>query len=1137
MPDKFEKLEQIGRGATGTVYRGHDLRLDEPVAIKVMHRPLWLRLRDRDDYWEQLQAAARLSTLRRERDMVRIRDLDRDLGWIVSDLMLGSVRSDRPVHPHIVAGILRQVFRPLGQLHAEYGQLHGAIHPGNLLYDQKGYVRLADPRGFALGQGTPILDLFAALERSARDPGAADGDGPAAPMGMPPAKYLAPEWFDADFGPIGPSADLYALGITALELLLGRRFSRFFRGVGPQSVNPIDSWIRWHRDSNRALPAAGELVADLPEDLARVLDGLTAKVVARRFESASSALEELRNYRTIIPIKVRCRARRREASDAQAEPLGLAAPDREPQLPAVGRPAAGLAEASAPAPARNSVRRVGTQSPVRARPAPAPTIADYLGCGVRIAQAHWRQNRLTRIAVAMTTVILALSVLLPYRSRDEVQALFELENPKVRAHLTLCHVDPQTRQVIFDLTNAELSQTEPLTKVLSPGPYQATVRAPEHHSLGCELLIARRQANRNVLRLERKTRRLRLQNLDSSLLRDQVRVEYQGTESALANLEVPVGVPSELTLKAPGYREYDFTVTPDDGDGPFPVSVELSREVQREREVIVQITPEDVPVQIFIDGDRQAKARSKTTLGLHTFRAQSEGHGEDNQKITVPEGPGPWLVQLRLSRPTRLVRIRTNHDAVVTLRPHGQPQLALRDGDEREFDVGQRLIIQVRLAGLPVRPDQDVTVQPGKGAQIIDMSVDEAASLQLSAFPYRLRRQAGGWFHFGFEPEVYRELLRYKLPNFPFGAENQEQLRQRLPNLPFGAERNLALLGNIVAPALQAEVLFDEATIEGKRRIEKNGEKFNKYIFTKQNNKFVDLFYVSEVPVTWRHWVEVMGNADLPVKAQGNVKRFLYEHQDEPAAGIRLGRCLEFCRRLTEENRSSGQIGSNWEFTLPRAMEIEYLLKGGLSEANVDGRFLAPGLRNVPRRDLEDLIKKCVNSWLTVEHNLEAQQGRQRRLTVWDANLLTNQLGVRLGLVATWTTDPADAGGHTIAGPSFKTRPNRPAVLKWKEDWPPPVQFRLPNQRKFVLHDVNGYWPWSKANHSTEITPEDHVGMYLVLRSSQIYNNKVADAKGPHDGNVSRPVEAALRLQQSLTGPNPSAPHRPTRRGLPSPGG
>jgi hypothetical protein len=74
------------------------------------------------------------------------------------------------------------------------------------------------------------------------------------------------------------------------------------------------------------------------------------------------------------------------------------------------------------------------------------------------------------------------------------------------------------------------------------------------------------------------------------------------------------------------------------------------------------------------------------------------------------------------------------------------------------------------------------------------------------------------------------------------------------------------------------------------------------------------------------------------------------------------------------------------------------------------------------------------------------------------------------------------------------------------------VQFHLPNQRKFVLHDINGYWPWSHTYHSTEITPDDHVGMYLVLRSYKMHNNEFDDAKGSHDGNVSRPVKAARRL-------------------------
>src|SRR5262249_34576764 len=160
-----------------------------------------------------------------------------------------------------------------------------------------------------------------------------------------------------------------------------------------------------------------------------------------------------------------------------------------------------------------------------------------------------------------------------------------------------------------------------------------------------------------------------------------------------------------------------------------------------------------------------------------------------------------------------------------------------------------------------------------------------------------------------------------------------------------------ALQTGLVAAATQADVLLDEATTQGKRRIEKNRREFNKHVTMRRNNAFVDSFYVSEVPVTWRHWVEVMGDADLPAGARENVKRFLREHQDEPATGIGFGRCSEFCRRLTEESRSSGQIGPDWEFTLPRAMEIEYLLKGGLSEANADGRYLDSGQANVSKRD------------------------------------------------------------------------------------------------------------------------------------------------------------------------------------------
>jgi formylglycine-generating enzyme required for sulfatase activity len=452
----------------------------------------------------------------------------------------------------------------------------------------------------------------------------------------------------------------------------------------------------------------------------------------------------------------------------------------------------------------------------------------------------------------------------------------------------------------------------------------------------------------------------------------------------------------------------------------------------------------------------------------------------------VSEGLDPLHVQLQLSRLSRVVRIQTHPEAVVTLRPHGQPQQVLRNGDEREFDVGQRLIAGVRLAGLPALPDQDLVVQPGQGPQSIDLPVVEPATIKLPHFPYRLCRIQGGWFHSGFEPRVYEELLRQKLPDFSVGILNKEPIPR-----------------NALAPALQQPdpemiqkqaLLLDDARFKAEKRIKENRRKF------KQNAKhhgteFISPFYVSEVPVTWGHWVEVMGDADLPDGAREDVRRFLRERSNEPAVRIRFVRWFEFCRRLTEESRSSGPLGSNWEFTLPRAVEIEYLLKGGLSEADASQLGKPVGAGRGALRNQVDPLKECVNSWLTVEHNLEKRRSCRNPLTVWDSNLRRNRLNILLGLVATWTEDPAGGERHTIAGPSFRTHPNKADFLKWKEDWPEPAQLGLPNQRQFILHDIDGYWPWSKTTHPNNLPTEDHIGMYLVLRQFLTPNKQVADTR------------------------------------------
>ncbi len=175
--------------------------------------------------------------------------------------------------------------------------------------------------------------------------------------------------------------------------------------------------------------------------------------------------------------------------------------------------------------------------------------------------------------------------------------------------------------------------------------------------------------------------------------------------------------------------------------------------------------------------------------------------------------------------------------------------------------------------------------------------------------------------------------------------------------------------------------------------------------------------------------------------------------------------------------RSAGQIDTSCELTPPHAIEVEYLLRGGAPDPAESEETAAAPPEKAPHRDRPDIA-----SWLVVESNLAVCRNRKQALSVLDPNLRSNNLHVMLGPVATWTLDAADPDHQYVAGPSYHTLPNVPKVLAWSASWPAPAVFGLPDRTHFELHDLKGYWPWQRVALPSRTNPENHVGLYLVLR-------------------------------------------------------
>ncbi|MEX2274019.1 MAG: protein kinase [Actinomycetota bacterium] len=192
--------ERIGSGGMGEVFRARDAVLDREVAVKLMHGGLAADPGFVARFRREAQAAASLH----HPSVVDVYDWGDEQGtpYMVMELVRGvSLREALSVagrlDPGRAAAILEQILVALERAHVS-GIVHLDLKPENVLLAADGTVKVAD---FGLARATDAGTV-----------------GTQTLIGT--AQYLAPERIRGA-APY-PAADLYAVGIVAWELLVGR---------------------------------------------------------------------------------------------------------------------------------------------------------------------------------------------------------------------------------------------------------------------------------------------------------------------------------------------------------------------------------------------------------------------------------------------------------------------------------------------------------------------------------------------------------------------------------------------------------------------------------------------------------------------------------------------------------------------------------------------------------------------------------------------------------------------------------------------------------------------------------------------------------------------------------------------------
>ncbi|MGC5614633.1 serine/threonine-protein kinase [Georgenia sp. Z1491] len=257
---RYELTVHLNTGGSGEVWVARDQRLGRQVAIKCLHPDLAAQPHFLERFRKESQNTARL----RHVNIAALLDHGRadDGGaYLTHELVVGDDLADLltregTLPPTTLIRILVQVLDGLQAAHAA-GVVHRDVKPANVLVSARGTVKITD-FGISRAVGQETMTSAGMV------------------MGTP--EYLAPEL--ARGATAGPAADLYAVGVIAVEALTGERP---FGGARPLDV------LLAH--VNDPVPE----VSGAPPELAAVVRDLLAKDPAGRPASASAAADRLRD--------------------------------------------------------------------------------------------------------------------------------------------------------------------------------------------------------------------------------------------------------------------------------------------------------------------------------------------------------------------------------------------------------------------------------------------------------------------------------------------------------------------------------------------------------------------------------------------------------------------------------------------------------------------------------------------------------------------------------------------------------------------------------------------------------------------------------------------------------------------------
>jgi serine/threonine protein kinase len=297
----FEILGELGRGGMAVVYRARQVALQRIVALKMVRH--WAHAGPKE--LARFRAEAAVIARLQHPNIVQVYDVGEVAGrpYFALEFVAGGSLAHhlrgipQPIRP--AAQMVETLARAVHVAHAN-GVVHRDLKPANILLSDQGTGNgewskdsaAAAPRSPLTTHLPKIADFGVA--RCAASDGEAQRDPTVTGEILGTPSYMAPEQAAASRQPVGPAADVYALGAILYELLTGRPP---FRGGAP-----LETVLQaLHTEP---VPVT-TLQPNVPRDLETICLKCLRKEPHKRYGSALELAEEIERFLRNEPIRAR----------------------------------------------------------------------------------------------------------------------------------------------------------------------------------------------------------------------------------------------------------------------------------------------------------------------------------------------------------------------------------------------------------------------------------------------------------------------------------------------------------------------------------------------------------------------------------------------------------------------------------------------------------------------------------------------------------------------------------------------------------------------------------------------------------------------------------------------------------------